>query len=359
MEMRNSKIKTVIVVFLVIVISSLHYFTEMTRIYYHIFFRELYFLPLILAGFWFGLRGGIFTALGISLLYVPFVVLHWQGFSPGDFDRVLEILLFGVVASGLGFLSDRRKTEEKAKVEAERYAREQAESANRLKSDFLSIMSHELKTPLISIIGYNDLLLDGVAGDVTEDQKASLKKIDKHSKKLLELIETMLVLTGIEAQAPEKREVAVSVLLEEVRAENRSLFENSRLEFFWNIPSGLPSIHTDPAKLKIILKNLLTNAVKFTEQGNVTVDVCTERDGVRFSVTDTGIGIPRDALTIIFEPFRQVESPLTRQHGGVGLGLYIARRILDLIGGTIHVQSEVGKGSRFSIWIPCGFDGRR
>lgn len=349
-----SKSRIVLVATLVIVISVLHYVTRMQQVYYHIFYRELYFLPLILAGFWFGLRGGVITSLSITALYLPVTVMNWEGFSPEDFDTILEILLFNIVAAGLGFISDREKAAEKARIEAERVAREQAESANRLKSDFLSLMSHELRTPLISIIGYNDLLFDGVAGSLNEEQVDALKKIDKNSKRLLELITAMLDLSHLEAKSLEIIDVNVPQLIEEIKNENKSLIESSGLDFVWKIYPGLQSIRTDPAKLKIVLKNLIGNAVKFTEKGSVTLDVLRHDKGVEISVTDTGIGISSEAQQLIFEPFRQAENPLTRQHGGIGLGLYIVKRLLELLGGTINVESEVGRGSTFSVWIPTG-----
>lgn len=184
MEHNRNKIRIIIVVLLVALISLLHYITKIGQIYYHIFYRELYFLPLVLSGFWFGLRGGLITSLCITVTHLPIIIMEWQGFSPDDFGNILEILLFNIIATGFGYISD----QEKAKREAEIAAREQAESAVRLKGDFLSIMSHELRTPLVSIIGYNDLLLDGVAGKLSEEQIDALRRIDKNSKRLLELI---------------------------------------------------------------------------------------------------------------------------------------------------------------------------
>ena len=352
MEQKYHKIRITLIAILVLVISSLHYLTEIQMIYRHIFFRELYFLPLILAGFWFGLRGGLVTSLSITALYLPFTLMHWQGFSPDDFDRILEILLFNIAAVGLGYLSDRHKTEEKARIEAERMARKQAESADRIKSDFLSIVSHELRTPLVSIIGYNDLLLDGVAGKLSEEQVDALKKIGNNSKKLLELINAILEFNRLEAESVELKEVKVSDFLKEIESETKSLISETGLNFVWNIEPDLLLHRTDPAKLKVVLKNLISNAVKFTEKGTVTVDAHRKDDGVEINIIDTGIGISSEDLPIIFEPFRQVESPLTRRHGGVGMGLYIAKRLLEILGGTIKVESEVGRGSTFRVWIP-------
>ncbi len=231
-------------------------------------------------------------------------------------------------------------------------AREQAESADRIKSDFLSIVSHELRTPLVSIIGFNDLLLDGVAGKLSEEQVDALKKIDNNSKRLLELINAILDFSRLGAKSVEVKEIDVSDLIEEIKSETQSLTSESGLNFIWKVDPDLPHIHTDPAKLKVVFKNLISNAVKFTEKGSVTVGVNKSDGGIEISVSDTGIGIALENLPVIFEPFRQIENPLTRRHGGVGLGLYIVKRLLELLGGTIKVESEVGKGSTFRVWIP-------
>ena len=178
--------------------------------------------------------------------------MHWQGFSADDFDKILEILLFNIVAAGLGFISDREKSHENARIEAERRAREQAENANRLKSDFLSVMSDELRTPLISIIGYNDLLLDGVAGTLHEEQIDVLQRIDKNSKNLLELINSMLDLSRLEAEqlSVEVKEFHASELIEEIRSKSLGLYEKSGLNFIWKSraePSSL-ALRSDKAE---------------------------------------------------------------------------------------------------------------
>jgi len=231
MEEHRIKEKKTLVIFLIVFINLFHFFPQMRFAYFNIFYRELYFLPVILAGVWFGLKGGLATSVSITVLYLPIIVTNWNGFSPNDWDRVLEIFLLNTVAIVLGLISDRRKAQEIARIEAERMAREQAEDTARVKSDFLSITSHELKTPLISIIGYNDLLLDGVAGSLNEEQVDALKKIDKNSKKLLKIINSILTVTRAEMQSVELRSIDISQFIEEIKSENRNLIESSGLDF--------------------------------------------------------------------------------------------------------------------------------
>ena len=140
------------------------------------------------------------------------------------------------------------------------------------------------------------------------------------------------------------------------RAEARVAWRRPGLDFIWNVPPTLPRLHTDRMKLKVVVKNLVANAVKFTERGSVTIAARLVEGGIEVSVSDTGIGIAPEALPIIFEPFRQVDSSQTRPNGGVGLGLYIVRRLLDALGATIGVESEVGRGSTFRVGIPLAPD---
>jgi signal transduction histidine kinase len=142
-------------------------------------------------------------------------------------------------------------------------------------------------------------------------------------------------------------------LLHEIDTETREAREDKpRLAFSWQIAPGLSPLQTDGLKLKIVLKNLISNALKFTDHGSVTVSVAPDDGGVAITVTDTGIGITAEAQEIIFEPFRQADSSLTRPYGGVGLGLYVVRRLLDMLGGTISIDSKVGRGSTFRVRLP-------
>jgi PAS domain S-box-containing protein len=232
---------------------------------------------------------------------------------------------------------------------------EELERANRLKSDFVATMSHELRTPLNVIIGYNDLALEGVFGDLTQEQHETLDRVRRSALELLELINTTLSLSRLDTdrQPLDVREVAIPDLIDELDTETREArARKPNVRMVWDLPSDLPQLHTDPIKLKVVLKNLIANAVKFTERGNVTVRAEPHGGGVQFDVSDTGIGVPPEVRKIIFEPFRQADSSTTRRYGGVGLGLYIVRRLLDLLGGSVTVESEVGRGSTFSVWVP-------
>jgi len=234
---------------------------------------------------------------------------------------------------------------------------EDLKRANRLKSEFVATMSHELRTPLNIIMGYNDLLLEEVFGSLTPEQADSLQYMERSSCELLELITATLDLSRLETGRLTLDVAVIHLpdLLHEIDVETREAREEKpRVAFSWQIAPGLPPLQTDRVKLKIALKNLISNALKFTDDGSVTVSVAADDGGVAISVADTGIGIAAEAQEIIFEPFRQVDSSLTRVYGGVGLGLYVVRRLLDMLGGTISVDSEVGRGSTFRVWIPAG-----
>jgi signal transduction histidine kinase/CheY-like chemotaxis protein len=231
---------------------------------------------------------------------------------------------------------------------------EELERANRLKSDFVATMSHELRTPLNIILGYNDLLLDGGYGPMTKDQVDTLQRIGKSAEGLLELITATLDLSRLDTGQVQVDVQAIDLpdLVRELDSEISGIRENPNVNFVWDVAPELPELRTDPAKLKVVLKNLISNAIKFTHAGSVVVRLRERDGGVEFTVLDTGVGIAHEVLPVIFEPFRQGEPAMTRQHRGVGLGLYIVRRAIDVLGGTIEAESTVGQGSTFCVWVP-------
>jgi signal transduction histidine kinase len=231
---------------------------------------------------------------------------------------------------------------------------EELEAANRLKSEFVATMSHELRSPMNIIIGYHELLLDGGFGALTEAQRDTLRRADRSARELLELINATLDLGRLQAKrmSLDLEDVSVPELVDEVGRTFSEAPERPSLELRWDAAPELPRLRTDRVKLKMVLKNLVGNALKFTERGGVVLDAFAREGGVEFCVRDTGIGIPPEAHSAIFEPFSQVDAARDRVRGGAGLGLYIVKQLLVGLGGTIAVESQVGRGSTFRVWLP-------
>lgn len=228
--------------------------------------------------------------------------------------------------------------------------------ANQLKSEFVATMSHELRTPLNVIIGYGDLLLDGAMGPISDEQTDTLRRVQANAWELLELINATLDLSRLEAGQVDLdiQPTDVAGLVDEFA---RSAGDRARpgVAFSAACAPDLPLVRTDPRKLKVILKNLVSNAFKFTERGQVRVDVHADADGSSFvlRVRDTGIGITAEQQKIIFDAFRQADGSISRKFGGVGLGLHIVQRLSELLGGSVAVDSEFGRGSTFTVRLPC------
>ena len=234
------------------------------------------------------------------------------------------------------------------------------QKASRLKSEFLASMSHELRTPINAMLGYTALLREEIYGQLNEKQEGALRKIYGASQHLLALINDILDLSKIEAgKMPVRIE---SVRLEAVVAELSQTIEpmvrEKKLDYRTEVSEDLPAMETDRTKVKQILLNLLSNAVKFTHEGQVIVRASPMKDGqrVQIEVRDTGIGIKQDDMEAIFDDFRQVDQSSTRKYGGTGLGLSITRKLVRLMGGTVEVKSEFGKGSVFRVELPVTLD---
>ena len=234
------------------------------------------------------------------------------------------------------------------------------ERASRVKDEFLSVMSHELRTPLNIIAGYTKIVQDGMLGDVNAEQGKALDKVSRHANELLVMVNSIMAATKIEAGVVniECDEFAFADFL----ADLKSLYDYSfgkNVTLAWNYPENLPMIRTDRDKLKHIIQNLVNNALKFTDEGVVTISARqpTGTDCIELSVADTGIGIADEELPSIFDRFRQVDSSRTRSHGGVGLGLHIVKTFAQLLGGTVDVVSQPGEGSTFTIALPRIYEG--
>ena len=226
---------------------------------------------------------------------------------------------------------------------------------DQLKSDFMATMSHELRTPLTSIIGYSDMLLSGMTGELNEKQSAFVDSILKGGEALLNLINDILDLTKIEAGRLElnREPVDLRAALLGVLPVVKPRAQDKRIRISTFLPTDLPLVWADPGKLNQILLNLLTNGIKYThENGSVSVEARTVDELVEIWVNDTGIGIAKEDQDKVFQRFTQIDSSATRSQGGTGLGLAIVTELVELHGGTIRVQSKLGKGSSFIFTMP-------
>jgi signal transduction histidine kinase/CheY-like chemotaxis protein len=238
-------------------------------------------------------------------------------------------------------------------------AKEKAEEASAAKSAFLANMSHEIRTPMTAIVGYADTMLE--PEQTLSDRQDALQTIRRNARHLLELINDILDISKIEADKMTVERVAADLpaILSDLLSIMRPRAVDKGLDFRLEVAGAVPqAVRTDPLRLRQVLMNLLGNAVKFTEKGFVHLGVCCEKAGeeyqLRFDIRDSGIGIARHKTDRLFLPFSQADDSMTRRFGGTGLGLTISRRLTSLLGGSVTVESEEGKGSVFTVRIPVG-----
>jgi signal transduction histidine kinase len=318
------------------------------------------------------LMGG-FAAASIFLALLLGFVISWSFILPvreaesflgriakGDFGATIDVPNrdeFGGLASRMNQMSrelhelyeDLRRAAHQLQalnVELER--------ASKAKSDFLASMSHELRTPMNAILGFTEMVLDDVYGDVPPAIREPVSDIHASGKQLLRLINDVLDLSKIEAGRMELAlgEYSVEDVVNTVKSSLRSLAVEKGLDFVTTVPPDMPLGFGDSKRITQCLVNLAGNALKFTREGRVEIRVELEGEALLFAVSDTGIGIPPHQLEHIFEEFRQVDPTITQEQGGTGLGLSITRKFVELHGGRIWVESEPEKGSTFFFSIP-------
>lgn len=234
-------------------------------------------------------------------------------------------------------------------------ARIAAEEANQYKNELLANITHELKTPLSSVIGFSDVLLEGVSGQLNESQQEYISIINKSGARLLELVNRMLDLSMIESGRMDLSYESFSpdYVLSIVLKRSSSLAAKKNICVNSAIDPGLEEIIADADKVTEMLYNVVENSIKFTpEGGKISISVKENSDYVYFGVSDTGIGIEKKNMERIFEPFVQLDGSVSRKHGGVGLGLMLVREYVKMHNGDIQVESEYGKGTTFTLKLP-------
>jgi signal transduction histidine kinase len=231
---------------------------------------------------------------------------------------------------------------------------EQLAQASEHKSQFLANMSHELRTPLNAILGYTELMVDGIYGDLPARAAGVLERVQNNGKHLLALINDVLDLAKIEAGqlSLTLEDYAMPDVVRSVVSATESLANAKGLKFIAEIVPGLPTGHGDARRLSQVLLNLVGNAVKFTDAGEVAIGARAENGTFVLTVRDTGPGVAAADQAKIFEEFQQVDNSNTRKKGGTGLGLAISKRMVEMQGGTISVDSELGKGATFRVTLP-------
>lgn len=278
-----------------------------------------------------------------------FLTREEHEFNPEEIDFISTLAGQAAIAIHHSELYDRSQRQS-----------EELTDAHKIKDEFLKVVSTQLKTPLNVITGYSEMFLEGLLGEITPIQEKAIETVARQSKELHGLINTVLQVSSMEA---EKLHVELhEINLWEFCSELRTFYDYplaTGVKLVWNYPADLPSVEGDRAKLRRMLENLVGNALKFTQQGTVMIAVryLAGKQRLEFKISDTGVGIPEENIPKIFEKFRQGERHSGMEHGGVGLGLYIVKKYLDLLGGNIEVHSRVGEGTTFIFQIPAPLHG--
>ena len=355
------------------------FYEEYRKNYYDIYFTLI--IPLLMvngAYHYYMDQGALFGpgAAALPLLTLLFFTIYPVDFINSFFIVLTTVAAFLVYLLDVGVISGeqipyllvipfiygifvKRSNEFKnridyMKTEELKFLRTQAQNATKAKSEFLANMSHELRTPLNAILGYSEMLKDDAEDDGLDAYSEDLTKINSSGEHLLTLVNDILDLSKIEAGKMDLHveEFEFETHIKQIEATAKPLVEKNDNNFVIEKPNDLGKLTNDQTKLRQILFNMISNAAKFTKKGTVTLGITKYDEKVRFAVTDTGIGMNAEQLGKVFEEFTQAESSTSKDYGGTGLGLPISKKMTEMMGGIMEVESQEGKGTTFSIIIP-------
>ena len=334
MPEKSTKIRIFIIIFLIGIIAFFDYWTGMQHRRHHILYQGLFFLPVMLSGLWYGLRGALAASMSITLVLLPSGIVHWKGFSPEDFNSIMEMVLYNVVGGTLGALRDREKVKERNLRESESLA---------AMGRAVSSLAHDLKTPLIAIGGFTNWVKNR-----TEQNSPCQEKLDiviRETMRLENMVKDMLDFARPLELHPEQGDIVPS--LKECIAIIESMARERNVNIRIQSQRTMPSVLIDAMKMKQVLINLITNAVQASPEGGiVSVSIYQKETQCIIDVSDHGCGIPLGKREYIFVPF------FTTKREGTGLGLPIAKKIVEAHGGHMEVVDNPEKGITFRIFIP-------
>lgn len=330
----GDRVKIISIFILVGVITFFQYFTELREHAHHIFYQGLFFFPVMLAGFWFGLRSALGTSLSITFILVPFTFMHWKGFSAGDVNNVMEMVLYNTVALILGKLKDRERAEQKRLQEAESLA---------ILGKAVSALAHDLKTPLMAIGGFSRSAQKHLPED--DHYREKLNLVIEETQRLENMVQEMLDFSHpLELNRSPKD---IKQVVRQSIAIIADVAEKKKVEVQSQFSQNLLLVSIDDLRLEQALINFLINAVEASGEGETVRVYSYENRGDLFiDVSDCGRGIPPDKREKIFLPF------FTTKRGGTGLGLAIAKKIVEAHRGRLEVLDNPEKGAIFRIIIP-------
>jgi signal transduction histidine kinase len=307
-------------------------------------FYLTYFLLIIICSIFENPRMIAIVSLVAPLAYAGFF-FQSTDYHPGNYLQLAFLIVVGLFYGHFAQL-----------VRTQRVLTERAEQKNQAKTELLNILSHELKTPLTVIASYAQALKSAALGEINRDQEEALSKVLRQTENLENIVNVLLDSASVETGAVAVRveELVLSEFLEELKQNYEGIVVGPKVTLVWDYPVPMPVVMSDPGKLKMILQNLINNAVKFTDAGEIRVAAGTDpqRQKMEFIVSDTGIGIASDQLPFVFDKFWQVDAARTRTQSGIGMGLYIVKAFTESLRGTITVNSTPGMGSKFRVELP-------